>query len=113
MRASNVFSETSLEVDVSRRGAGRTCFVFVCVHLLHEDTQRCTQRIFVTVFCISQAKRVSLHNIHALTLSRPVLSFPVLHAQLFVVPGYKLRAWWRSCWLLYVDRSTAVHHDDH
>ena len=53
--------------------------------------------------CISQATRVFLHNIHVLTLFHPVLSLPVLHAQLFVVPRFTLRAWWRSCWLFYVD----------
>ena len=48
-------------------------------------------------------KRV-FHNIHELSLFHLVLSMPVLHAQLFVVLGFTLRAWWRSCWLLlYVD----------
>ena len=40
MKASKVFSETSLEVDVSRACAGRTCLMFVCVHLFDEVTQR-------------------------------------------------------------------------
>ena len=88
----------------------------LCVYLRPSVARRHTA-LYTTHLCDSllhqSGKRVSLHNIHVLTLSRPVLSFPVLHAQLFVVPGYKLRAWWRSCWLLYVDRSTAVHHDDH
>ena len=37
-------------------------------------------------------KRVSLHNIHVLTLFHLVLFWPGLHAQLFVVPGCTLRA---------------------
>ena len=31
MRTSNVFNETPLKVDVSRRGAGRTCLMFVVI----------------------------------------------------------------------------------
>ena len=38
------------------------------------------------------SKRVSLHTIQELSLFHPVLSLPVLHAQLFVVLGFTLRA---------------------
>ena len=44
-----------------------------------------------TAVCISQAKEC-LHNIHVLCLFHPVLSLTVLHAQLFVVLGFTLRA---------------------
>ena len=44
-----------------------------------------------TAVCISQAKEC-LHNSRVLSLFHPVLSFPVLHAQLFVVLGFTLRA---------------------
>ena len=44
MKASNVFSEASTEVDVLRRGAGRTCLMLVCVHLLHEVNIWCTHK---------------------------------------------------------------------
>ena len=37
MGASSVFSETSLEVDVSRRGAGRSCLMFVVLTSYVED----------------------------------------------------------------------------
>ena len=38
------------------------------------------------------SKRVSLHNIHVLSLFHPLLSLPVLHAQLFVVLWFTLHA---------------------
>ena len=74
---------------------------------LRTSVARSDTALYTTHLCDSplyqSGKRVSLHNIHVLSVSRPVLSFSVLHAQLFVVPGYTLRAWWRSLWLLYVD----------
>ena len=98
MNESNVFSETSLELDVSRRGTGRTClmFVFVCCTKRTRSVHTSLDVVTITHLCDSRlhqsGKRVSLHNIHVLTLTHLVLSWPVLHAQLFVVPGYTLRA---------------------
>ena len=96
---SNVFSETSLEVDVSRRSAGRTCLMFVCVHQLHVVTQRAhtsfdvitTAHLFDSRLHQS-SKGVFLH-IHVLTSPPLPLSLPMLHALLFVILGYALRAW--------------------
>ena len=49
-----------------------------------------TPRLWTAV-CISQAKEC-LHTIHVLSLFHPVLSLLVLHAKLFVVLGFTLRA---------------------
>ena len=147
------------EVDVSRRGGGRTCLMFdvflrrmmstlqrsrpetnvssqptccctvssllwsvarrccssqVSLMLLIRCLQSCvtehitepntaqTERVLTrlvdlmtphlwTAVCISQAKEC-LSTIHLLSLFHTVMSLPVLHAQLFVVLGFTLRA---------------------